>query len=371
MTTRSICDALNYIEDDFLLETDELRRKSTSNRRFYYKKVLPAVACLCIIIGTCFAVSPLFRNNTSPSPNPSPNKDSSGIVNITQSTTESTVASSKKEKTSPTKGKENPTSPTTVRETSPYTTAPMATKAQNPVATEKPEREITTSPKTANKDIEVSRGNGYTKNSADGAFSTGGDKAPISLSKNVEIKEVDRKTVLKENKNSVTADGAMATTGNALENEKRALRRNSIIVRGEVSSVTYYETDIKGQKFFMVVDVDVLSSIKGDCTVGDTIEIYMPLNNEAYNETYFNRIKVGRKGIFMPYECSENAGLYDNGDGFLCYRDYSDYRYNVFKNSIFLSTSDGIVYDNYIFRGLEKENPKNLIDVEKYIKKLI
>lgn len=371
MTTSSICDALNYIDDDFLLETDELRRKSTSNRRFYYKKVLPAVACLCIIIGTCFAISPLFRNNTSPSPNPSPNKDKSGLVNITQRTTESTVASSNKEKTSPTKGKETPTSHTTVRETAPYSTAPTATKAQNPVATEKPEREITTSPKTANKNIEVPRGDGYTKNSSDGAFSTGGDKAPISLSKNVEVKEVDRKTVLKGKGNSVTTDGAMVSSGNALEDEKRALRRNSIIVRGEVSSVTYYETDIKRQKFFMVIDVYVLSSIKGNFSVGDTIEIYMPLNDEAYNETYFNRIKVGRKGIFMPYECSANAGLHSYGNRFLCYKDYSDYRYDVFKNSIFLNTSDGLVYNDYIFGGLKKENPKNLIDVEKYIKKLI
>ncbi len=157
--------------------------------------------------------------------------------------------------------------------------------------------------------------------------------------------------------------------------EEELIQREGLeIVQGTITDIKNIEVIIEGDKnYYALASILVDKVYQGKSQVGDVIVIKLPcaIDTGVWVEDtgVVSAMRVGMRGIFMPFTYDEENSFYREGDTTLYWKDIVDYGLLDGERYVFLETSDGIQYSEYAYPSLQGAN--NLVDIESFLVKML
>lgn len=153
--------------------------------------------------------------------------------------------------------------------------------------------------------------------------------------------------------------------------EEELVQRDGLeIVQGTITDIKNIEVTIEGnEEYYALASILVEKVYQGQSQVGDVIVIKLPcpIKNGVWVEDteVASAMRVGMKGIFMPFTYDDENSFYQQGNTTLYWKDIVDYGLLDGERYAFLETSDGIKYAEFAYPSLE--GTKSLEDIENFI----
>lgn len=203
----------------------------------------------------------------------------------------------------------------------------------------------------------------------DGSGNSGDAPAAPRYSVGVEIGEIDG-----SGWGGLFNGGASSDASLAWLDPEEILALDTVIFRGTVTGMRYYEVNVGGLKeTYTVASVEISDCLRGDLAAGDT-----------YNMTYrggpgvttsnsgdLENLEVGSEAIFMPYAATADTGWYRD-DSYFCYADLAELYFDEGIRFLFLDTGDGVSYAEEVYDIPAADGETvTLDDVAAYLRSLL
>ena len=148
---------------------------------------------------------------------------------------------------------------------------------------------------------------------------------------------------------------------------------DTLIFRGVVRDLQYYEVTGGYRGYFTVAAVEVTDVLRGDPDAGDIYNIYLPiLKGQASNSTAgdLESLEVGSEAIFMPYAATADTGI-TSGDAYFCYADVAECWFDEGVRFLFLQTEEGLRYASDVYNLGVDPSEATLDDAAAYIRSML
>ncbi len=148
---------------------------------------------------------------------------------------------------------------------------------------------------------------------------------------------------------------------------------DTLIFRGVVQDLQYYEVTGGYRGYFTVAAVEVTDVLRGDLDAGDIYNIYLPiLKGQASNSTAgdLESLEVGSEAIFMPYAATADTGI-TSGDAYFCYADVAECWFDEGVRFLFLQTEEGLRYASDVYDLGVDPSEATLDDAAAYIRSML
>ncbi len=148
---------------------------------------------------------------------------------------------------------------------------------------------------------------------------------------------------------------------------------DTLIFRGVVRDLQYYEVTGGYRGYFTVAAVEVTDVLRGDLDAGDIYNIYLPiLKGQASNSTAgdLESLEVGSEAIFMPYAATADTGI-TSGDAYFCYADVAECWFDEGVRFLFLQTEEGLRYASDVYDLGVDPSEATLDDAAAYIRSML
>ena len=148
---------------------------------------------------------------------------------------------------------------------------------------------------------------------------------------------------------------------------------DTLIFRGVVRDLQYYEVTGGYRGYFTVAAVEVTNVLRGDPDAGDIYNIYLPiLKGQASNSTAgdLESLEVGSEAIFMPYAVTADTGI-TSGDAYFCYADVAECWFDEGVRFLFLQTEEGLRYASDVYDLGVDPSEATLDDAAAYIRSML
>ena len=148
---------------------------------------------------------------------------------------------------------------------------------------------------------------------------------------------------------------------------------DTLIFRGVVRDLQYYEVTGGYRGYFTVAAVEVTDVLRGDMEAGDTYSIYLPiLKGRASTSTAgeLENLEIGSEAIFMPYAATADTGI-TSGDAFFCYADVAQCWFDEGIRFLFLQTEEGLRYESDVYDLGADPSAATLDDAAAYIRSML
>ena len=148
---------------------------------------------------------------------------------------------------------------------------------------------------------------------------------------------------------------------------------DTLIFRGVVRDLQYYEVTGGYRGDFTVAAVEVTDVLRGDLDAGDIYNIYLPiLKGQASNSTAgdLESLEVGSEAIFMPYAATADTGI-TSGDAYFCYADVAECWFDEGVRFLFLQTEEGLRYASDVYDLGVDPSEATLDDAAAYIRSML
>ena len=126
---------------------------------------------------------------------------------------------------------------------------------------------------------------------------------------------------------------------------------DTVIFRGTVMGLRYYEVDVGGlEETYTVASVEVSDCIRGDLEAGDTYNVAYrggPGITTSISGDLEN-LDVGSEAVFMPRIATPDTG-WSSGDDYFCYADLAELYMDEGRRFLFLDTGDGVSYASEVY----------------------
>ena len=148
-------------------------------------------------------------------------------------------------------------------------------------------------------------------------------------------------------------NGDMASSESCLVwlDPEEILAMDTVIFRGTVMGLRYYEVDVGGlEETYTVASVEVSDCIRGDLEAGDTYNVAYrggPGITTSISGDLEN-LDVGSEAVFMPRIATPDTG-WSSGDDYFCYADLAELYMDEGRRFLFLDTGDGVSYASEVY----------------------
>lgn len=152
---------------------------------------------------------------------------------------------------------------------------------------------------------------------------------------------------------------------------------NTAIFRGIVRDFQYgyiNNTDNNIERYFSIIDVEIIEVYRGEIKTGNTYRIYLPIAPGIVTNSIagdLENLEIGSEAIFMPYPATKEKGISFGKSKFFAYADVAEFYFSEGQRFLFLKTEDGVSYDTSAYHISAKGGQITLDDVVDYIKKYI
>ena len=157
--------------------------------------------------------------------------------------------------------------------------------------------------------------------------------------------------------------------------EQELIQREGLeIVKGTITEIKNIEVIMEGNKeYYALASILVEKVYQGQSQVGDVIVMKLPcpIDTGVWVEDtgIASAMRVGMKGIFMPFTYDEENSFYRRGDTTLYWKDIVDYGLLDGERYAFLETPTGIQYAEFAYPSLE--GATSLEEIESFIVKML
>lgn len=157
--------------------------------------------------------------------------------------------------------------------------------------------------------------------------------------------------------------------------EEELIQREGLeIVKGTITEIKNIEVIIEGNKeYYALASISVEKVYQGQSQIGDVIVMKLPcpIDTGVWVEDtgIASAMRVGMKGIFMPFTYDEENSFYRRGDTTLYWKDIVDYGLLDGERYAFLETPTGIIYADFAYPSLE--GATSLEEIESFIVKML
>lgn len=148
---------------------------------------------------------------------------------------------------------------------------------------------------------------------------------------------------------------------------------DTLIFRGVVRDLQYFEVTGGYRGYFTVAAVEVTDVLRGDLDAGDIYNIYLPLlKGQATSSTAgdLENLEVGSEAIFMPYAATADTGI-TSGDAYFCYADVAECWFDEGIRFLFLQTEEGLRYASDVYDLGVDPSEATLDDAAAYIRSML
>lgn len=147
---------------------------------------------------------------------------------------------------------------------------------------------------------------------------------------------------------------------------------DTVIFRGTVEELRYYEVSGGYRAYFTVASVAVSEIYRGDLTAGEAYTIYLPVAPGVSVSTAgdLENLEVGSEAIFMPRAATADTGI-TSGDSYFCYADVADFWFDEGIRFLFLETADGLSYASDVYDLGGDGGEVTLDDAAAYIREML
>jgi len=185
---------------------------------------------------------------------------------------------------------------------------------------------------------------------------------------NIRAKYVNRVPLLKAKKESKYSIAVMPSEYEIFN------EHNISIFKGTVKDIKNIKLEFgnSNEYYQAVVTIKIDEVYRGSNKTGSIVKVLLPCsidtNNWVEDTDVVSKMKVGTIGIFMPTKYDGTEYKEENGAK-LYWKDISNYGFRDGISYAFLKTPKGIIYDEFIYKSLNKISTLN--DVKEYVLKMM